>query len=242
VHNVLNALVRSSVLTLFLASVSSCAVPESMDRDASISPLARADREARHSVPLPYSLFIPEGLRMGSDMRDYIESPEFGAFDSLASMIGHPEDAFNEIYFEALAMAHGNLTDGFLAASYGSFEHEFIPLVFFGAELDLPLTSEDHSHFLLRVSHLPAQLYRIPEGDRDKLQHFFASAWLKSLLGMDWLVQLAGEGVEEGESLFVIGDARDPRDIHANNDGRRFAVRAAKNIEHVPSASLTPNP
>jgi hypothetical protein len=238
VHNELKTLGWSSFLALMAASVSCCSVPASIDRDASLSPLSRADREARHSVPLPFSLFIPEGVRLGSDMRDYIESPEFGAFDSLAT----PEEAFDEIYFEALAMAHGDLTDAFLAASYGSFEHEFIPLVFFGAEVDLPLTSEDHSRFLLRVSHLPAHLYHIPEGDRDKLQHFFASAWLKSLLGMDWLVHLAGEAVEEGESLFVIGDARDPRDIHANNDGIRFAVQAAKSIEHVPSASLTPNP
>jgi hypothetical protein len=238
VRNERNRLRRLSLLTLLLASVSSCAVPGPVDRDADMSPLSRADRAARHGVPLPFSLLIPEGVRLGSDMRAYIESPEFGAFDSLAT----PEEAFNEIYFEALAMAHGVLSDAFLAASYGSFEHEYIPLDFFGAEVDLPLTCEDHSRFLTRVSHLPAHLYHIPEGDRDKLQHFFASAWLKSLFGMDWLAHLAGEGVEEGESLFVVGDARDPRDIHANNDGIRFAVQAAKNSEHVPSASLTPNP
>jgi hypothetical protein len=153
-----------------------------------------------------------------------------------------PEEAFDEIYFEALAMAHGVRTDAFLAASYGSFEHEFIPLVFFGAEVDLPLTSEDHSRFLLRVSHLPAHLYHIPEGDRDKIQHFFASAWIKSLFGMDWLIHLAGEAVEAGESFFIAGESRDPRDIHANNDGIGFALHASKSIEHVPSASLTPNP
>ena len=225
-------------LIVTAALLSSCAVSTSSDRNAGTSSLSRADRDARNTIPLPFSLFVPEGVRLGTDMRSFIESPEFGAFDSIAT----PEEAFNEIYFEALTMAHGNLTDALLAASFGSFEHEYIPLTIFGAELDIPLTAEDHSRFLLRVSHLPAHLYRIPEGDRDKIQHFFGSAWLKSLFGMDWLVHLAGEGVEAGETLFVIGDRRDPRDIHANGDGLRFELKAEKSIEHVPSKSLTPNP
>ncbi len=230
---------RNALLLLCTtALLSSCSIATSVDRDSGTSPLLGEDREARHSILFPFSLFVPEGIRLGSDMRDFIESPEFGRFDSSAP----PEAVFNEIYFEALTLAHGNLADGLLAASFGSFEHEFIPLTFFGAEINLPLTTASHSRFLLRVSHLPEHLYHIPEGDRDKIQHFFASAWLKSIFGMDWLVHLAGEGVEEGESLFVIGDARDPRDIHANGDGLRFELQAEKSIEHHPSASLTPNP
>ena len=59
---------------------------------------------------------------------------------------------------------------------------------------------------------------------------------------MDWFAHLAGEGVEAGETLFVIGDRRDPRDIHANGDGLRFELKTEKSIQHVPSQSLTPNP
>jgi hypothetical protein len=200
--------------------------------------LTRADRVARHSIPFPFSLIVPEGIRLGYDMRDYIASQEFAAFDSSVS----PEDAFDEIYFEAVTMAHGDLPVAFLAASFGSFEHEYIPLNFFGAELDVPLTSENHSRFLTRVSHLPTHLYHTPEDDRDKLQHFFASGWLKSILGMDWLVRLAGEGVEEGETLFVVGDSRDPRDIHANGDGLQFELQAEHSLEQAPSKNITKNP
>jgi hypothetical protein len=225
-------------LSVVIAMLPLAPVYAQHDPAEKIPNVSRADREARHTIPLPFSLFVPEGIRLGYDMREFIASQEFATFDSTVS----PEAAFDEIYYEAVTMAHGNLTDAFLAASFGSFEHEYIPLTFFGAEVDLPLTSEDHSHFLLRVSHLPAHLYHIPEGDRDKIQHFFASAWLKSILGMDWLVHLAGEAVEEGESLFVIGDARDPRDVHANADGVRFEMQAEKNLGRPPSASLTPNP
>lgn len=124
----------------------------------------------------------------------------------------------------------------------GCMEHEYLPVNFFGSELRVPITSESHEEFARRCAHLPMHLYHTPDDDRDKLQHFFASAWLKSWLGMDWLVAVAGEGVELGESLFLIGDARDPRDIHANQDGARFAPQAGGNPELPPSGALTPNP
>lgn len=209
-------------------------------QDSNISPLSIADREARHSISLPFSLLVPAGIRIGYDMREYIASPEFASFDS--SMSGDPEAVFDEIYYEAVAMAHGDLADAFLGASFGSFEHEYIPFVFFGWELDVPLTSETHARFAQRVSHLPEHLYHIPEGDRDKIQHFFASAWLKSIFGMDWLVNLAGNGVEVGESLFTVGGFQDPRDEHANADGRRFEIQAEHSLNSTPSSSLTPNP
>lgn len=198
----------------------------------------RADRDARGTIPFPFSLLIPKGIRLGYDMRAYIISEEFGAFNGRVQ----PEEAFDEIYFEALTISHGEIADAMLAASVGSFEHEYIPLDLLGAEVDLPLTSEDHKHFLVRFSHLPTHLYHIVEDDRDKIQHFFASGWLKSIFGMDWLVHLAGEAVEEGESLFVLGDARDPRDVHANGDGLHFELQAERSSQALPSASLTPNP
>jgi len=211
---------------------------------ASASLLGSAAVGALHAIPLPFSLIIPEGIRLGYDIRSYISSPEFGAFDSSVS----PETAFDEIYFEALEMAHGDVSSALLAASFGSFEHEFIPLDIFGIRIDLPLTSETHARFGRRWSHLPAYVYHTHELDRDKLQHFFASAWLKSALGMDWLVRLAGEAVEVGEKLFVVDGFIDPRDLHANADGIRFAIQAESIGDDAcrqsarPSESLTPNP
>jgi hypothetical protein len=191
-----------------------------------------------HAIPLPFSLVIPEGIRLGYDMRNYIASSEFGAFDSSVST----ERAFDEIYFEALEMAHGDVSTALLAAAFGSFEHEYIPLDILGIRIELPLTSETDERFKRRWSHLPAYIYHTRELDRDKLQHFFASAWLKSTLGMDWLVRLAGEAVEVGEKLFTIGGFIDPRDLHANADGIHFAIQAEGHFDARPSESITANP
>ena len=200
--------------------------------------LDAASCEARSAVPFPISLLLPEGIRLGYEMRSYIASSAFGAFDSSVS----PETAFNEIYFEAVELSHGDLSNALLAASIGSFEHEYIPLDILGISINLPLTTERHSRFELRSSHVPAHLYRTPELDRDKLQHFFASAWLKSTLGMDWLVLLAGHAVELGEKLFVEDGYIDPRDLHANRDGLHFEIHTEANPSSRPSESLTPNP
>ncbi|HEY3876586.1 MAG TPA: hypothetical protein VGM92_14010 [Candidatus Kapabacteria bacterium] len=202
------------------------------------SALDVAELHAESAISLPIGLLVPEGIQLGYAMRSFIRSVAFGAYETQVT----PDKAFDEIYFESMALAHGNRSIAFLAASFGCFEHEWIPLKFFGSELDIPLTSENHARFLQRLGHLPTHLYRTSEDDRDKLQHFFASAWLKSIFGMNWLVHLAGHTVESGEDLFVIGGSIDPRDLHANNDGLHFELRSEEDPEAFPSQALTPNP
>ena len=206
------------------------------------SALRAADQEARSTIAFPFSLLIPPGLRIGYEMRTFIRSDAFGTFDSVLSNENDPEDVFNEIYYEALDLAEGNRSDALEGAAYGVFDHESIPFNFFGSEIDIPLTSERHSEYEKRVSHLPKYMYHTEEEDQDKFQHFFASAWLKSIVGMDWLVRLAGHAVEIGEKLFTIDGFIDPRDLHANTDGLRFELQIERNRERPPSNSLSPNP
>ena len=223
--------VRNAIVLAILAMVISRGV-------LAQPPLDRASAQARYAVPFQLSLVLPTGVRIGYEMRSYIASHAFGAFDSSVS----PEASFDEIYYEALELAHGDRSNAFLGASIGSFEHEWIPLDILGIRINIPLTSEPHARFVRRWSHLPAHLYHTRELDRDKLQHFFASAWLKRTLGMDWLVELAGQAVEVGENWFVGGGFIDPRDLHANNDGRRFEMQSERNENARPASSLTPNP
>lgn len=203
-----------------------------------IDSLEAAQTTARSSAFSPVQFLLPQALRTGYILRDLIRSPAFGTFDSAHT----PSQVFNEIYYTSLALSHGDLSDALFAASFGTLEHEQLPFDLFGHELLLPITSETHNEFERRLSHLPAYLYNTIESDRDKLQHFYAGAWLKSWLGMDWLVALAGEAVEFFESTLLEGSSRDPRDIHANLDGAHFATKAAENHSEPPSKSLTPNP
>ncbi|MDP4199403.1 MAG: hypothetical protein Q8922_09745 [Bacteroidota bacterium] len=202
------------------------------------NPLETAEERARLEASTPVSFLVPDGIREGYLMRAYLRSEEFGRFSASVT----PEESFDEIYYTAVCLAHGDISTASLAASFGCLEHEYLPFALFGAELRIPITSETHSEFERRCAHLPQHLYHLAEDDRDKPQHFFASAWLKSWVCMDWLVDLAGEMVEAGENLLLVGGSRDPRDIHANQDGARFEPQAESRPATPPSISLTPNP
>ncbi len=220
------------MIALVLATT---AVPIFAQSDSS---LAAVRVLSKHAIIFPISLLIPEGIREGYDIRAFLASPEFGRFDSTHA----PEEAMDEVYYTALGYSHGALSSALLATMFGVIEHEHIPVAFFGSELDIPLTSESHRRFLERWSHLPTHVYHTSEDDRDKLQHFFASAWLKEALGMDWLAKLSGNLVEVVEDLFFVGGFEDPRDVHANRDGIRFSLDAERRLDSRPSKALTRNP
>ena len=198
---------------------------------------------ARNSVPIFLRILLPPGIREGYALRAYFGGEDFVRFAKGES----DQERMDVILFDAEKLTHGARSISLLAAAFGVFEHRYIPLKMPGFVLSIPLTSETEERFHLRVSHLPEHIYRADMNDVDKLQHFFSSAWLKSALGMDWLVSLAGDFVEIGEETFLVGGSNDPRDKHANADGLSFGRRlygtgCEEELDIAPSRFLTPNP
>jgi hypothetical protein len=183
-------------------------------------------------------LLFPRGLGLGYKMRSHIAMN----LDTLDQSREADLKRVDDLYSLAIEWSHGSTSTALFMLAFGAFDHEYLPLRILGAEVDLPLTSESHSEFERRASKLPLHPYNDSIRDQDKLQHFFASAWLKQIVGMDWLAKLAGHLVELGEASFVIGGANDSRDEHANADGRRFGVTASGNPNVLPSSFFTPNP
>jgi hypothetical protein len=194
-----------------------------------------------HMSPLMFlaAFFTPSGYVEGYKLREYILSDEYPVVAKELSA----KEQIDDIYITALEYSNGNKKSALLASTLGVLEHRTIPLRLpLNGELDLPLTFETEKDFNARVSRLPSELYLPGRDDRDKSQHFFLSAYLKSVLNMSWLVKLFGNAVETGEELFVIGGANDERDKHANRDGIRFATKDAPCDVSLPSEYLTANP
>ena len=113
----------------------------------------------------------------------------------------------------------------------GCLEHQNIdvkvPVV---GVVDLPLTFEADSLFKARIMNLPSRLYNDtpPEGDRDKLQHFFEKRDCSCkncgsyVSESPELARSAGNMVEWGEARMVVGGVDDPRDRRANKQGETF--------------------
>jgi hypothetical protein len=92
------------------------------------------------------------------------------------------------------------------------------------SSIEIPLTLEKDSVFVQRFKHLPSRIYADTpkEGDKDKLQHFFASAYLTYISEAPKLTRTTGNLVEWGEAKIVVGGTDDPRDKRANKHGESF--------------------
>lgn len=168
------------------------------------------------ALPL-YDLLLPKYLQVGYATRAWVRDslpPASGSIDDIARL--------DLIYVRAIAEAAGDLDLALVGALFAVFEHQDIPL---SIGISLPLTLESAELFAARTARLPRTLFvdRPGTDDRDKLQHFFASALIARLLDNAELADAIGIAIEVGEDLFVQGGVHDTRDIRANRLGHLFA-------------------
>lgn len=165
--------------------------------------------------------FTPKLIVDTRRIRAYIRDPRF---KELTTRCGDLR-AVDGIYLKALKIADFNISRALFLSLMGTLEHENvafkIPVV--GA-LHVPLTFEADSLFKARIMNLPSRIYpdTPPEGDRDKLQHFFASAYLSYVSEAPELAKESGDLVEWSEARFIVGGADDPRDKRSNKHGDAF--------------------
>ncbi len=165
--------------------------------------------------------FTPKLLVDTKKIRSYIRDPRFKELTQLCGDLR----AVDGIYLKALKIADYDIARGLFLSLMGTLEHQSVEfkipvLGVFG----VPLTFEEDSLFRCRRDNLPSKVYpdTPPEGDRDKLQHFFASAYLAYSSDSPELAKQSGNFVEWGESKFIVGGADDPRDKRANKHGDAF--------------------
>lgn len=178
---------------------------------------------AQEKTPILFlgSLVTPHGYTEGYLLREYIRSDDFA---EETNGLTDPEK-LDLIYDEAYSLCRGDFTAAVLASAVSTLEHRNIEVkLLFGASVTFPLTFESEEKFVQRVERLPTHIISDRTEDKDKMQHFFLSAYLKRTLQMNSLVRLLGSLVEIGEEAFIVGGMSDERDIEANEDGIRFAV------------------
>jgi hypothetical protein len=131
------------------------------------------------------------------------------------------------IYLKALKIADYNIARALFVSFMAVLEHRTVDVkVPILKSIQFPLSFEEDTLFFLRVKNLPHHVY--PDsppgsnGDVDKLQHFFGSAYLAFTSESPGLTRTAGNIIEWGEEKFVVGGTDDPRDKRANKQGKSF--------------------
>jgi hypothetical protein len=186
--------------------------------------------------------FIPKVLQDEYRLKEFILSGEFA---TLRRDRGD-RAAVDTIFDHALELSWGNVYEALLLSFVVTVEHRNfgvrVPVL--GPVLWFPLTSEFPEQFAERVRALPEKLYgdSPASGDRDKLQHFFGSAFLTYVTESRDPADRMGVFVEWGEDRFVVEGALDNRDLRANRQGQNFGLWLLADETIRPSFFLRPSP
>lgn len=189
-------------------------------------------------------ILLPKFAADACMLREFIRGEEFAG---IRASCGDPA-AVDSIFSVAKELSWGNLYEALLISALATLDHRRVgvrlPLI--GPLLWFPLTSEFEEDFQLRLEALPRRFYADtppgPAGDRDKLQHFFGSAFLAALSESRDAAERVGDFVEWGEERFIVGGVNDERDARANRQGQEFALRILADRNAMPSRFLLSGP
>ena len=151
--------------------------------------------------------------------------------------------AVDAIYDRAMLIADGDIEHALMISTAAVMDHHklglHLPLL--GA-VWFPLTFESDSLFRRRRTHLPKRVLddKPRASDKDKLQHFFGSAYFAYSTHSDAFAKWIGDLMEKGEDTFVLGGRDDVRDRLANERGRTFGLRLLHDPTLLPSDVLWP--
>ncbi len=183
--------------------------------------------------------FLPRLFRHEAELKRYIRDPRFLR---LRRTYGDTM-AVDAIFEHAMSLADGEINAALWLCAFATMDHfrvgVEIPIL---GVLSIPLTTESREQFRIRLSHLPRRVLPDSLGrktnDRDKLQHFFGSAYLTYTSNSKSLANDFGNFVEWGEPQFIVGGENDDRDKFANHLGQKFGMMLLDGDEVLPSDVL----
>jgi hypothetical protein len=148
--------------------------------------------------------------------------------------------AADAVFVRAMQLTDNNTAIALLLSSVASFDHQLIELKVPVLALFFPLSNESDQEFDRRISNLPTKLYPDgpPSGDRDKLQHFFGSAFIAFVFESAPSADRVGEFVEQEEDQWIVGGANDDRDRRTNRQGQQFGLALLDNNRQYPSTFM----
>lgn len=194
--------------------------------------------EDPHPLSCLLSLFPPLFIQHGTELKSFVRSKTF----TLLRQYYGDSRAIDAIFVRAMQMTNNNTAISLFLSAIATFDHDIVGIKVPLLQVYVPLSSETREDFMARIGNLPSQMYedspKRKEGDRDKLQHFFGSAFVTFFFESSQTAQRFGEFVEHGEDAFIIGGVLDERDYRANKQGQEFATALLEDNRRFPSEFL----
>ena len=172
------------------------------------------------------AFFPPSLLRADFLLKKYLRSNSFASYRKAYG----DSASVDKIFFKAKELSNNNNGVALLISLLGVTDHFAltvkIHIPYLPVQLPLPLTAETKEEFTRRFNNLPEhfpRLFSSPTSSvhKDKLQHFFATAFLSYVFESEETALRIGFATEKGESAFIIGGTYDAEDLEMN---RRVAM------------------
>jgi len=147
----------------------------------------------------------------------------------------------DSIYLEALKLNDNDHSEALLSLTFATVPYNEIPIQIpiIKSNLNFPLISASDSIFKLKNENLPRYIFFDSPmnnyGDKDKLAHFFGSAFLAYSSNFFDLGNTIGYFVEVFEESFKVQSSIDERDLITNKLGNMFGTLLKKNKNILPS-------
>jgi hypothetical protein len=185
-----------------------------------------------------FTYFPPFFIQNTLELKEFVRS---NAFKRLRDVYGDLQ-AVDAIYIRSMALTKDNSAISLLLAMVACFDHRLVGLKIPVFSLFFPLTNESEDEFNRRVDNLPVLLYddtpKSLHGDRDKLQHFFGSAFISNIFESSQPAARVAQFIEFGEEAIIVEGAYDERDLRSNYQGGEFGLALLRNNHRLPSEFL----
>lgn len=183
---------------------------------------------------IPQQSKISKGVNY---LTEFIASPEFKKLKDKSTDI----QLMDSLYLKSLNFYNGDISEALLAVTFAVIPYKKVPVQIPLIKLMIyyPLIAHNDSLVKLKNENLPKYLlFDSPKndyGDKDKLAHFFGSAFLSyNSLFFDFAV-LFGYFVEVFEETFQIQSEINQRDLRVNLLGIEFGKKLKCCKDFLPS-------
>lgn len=191
-------------------------------------------------IVLPFCISAQPLDESVSYFSNYIISEEFSSIRNTYGDL----TAIDTLYKKALDYHSGDISEALLATALATLAFKELPVrvPMLDIKLELPLAHVSDSLFNKKIDSLPKDLFfnspKTKFGDKDKVSHFFGSAYFAESVTFFKLSKFMGIFVEFFEAAFKVEGFLDLRDIAVNNLGELFGNALNENPDLLPSQVL----
>lgn len=196
---------------------------------------------------LPLILFIsvaflsfPQQSKLSKSVNFISEYIASRSFLTLKKEIGDLKTV-DSIFIKSCNHSNKDFSEALLALTFATVPYKEVPIQIplLKVIVNYPLISASDSIFLLKNENLPRYIFFDSPadnyGDKDKLAHFFGSAYISYASNIFDLGDPIGYFVEVFEESFKVQSTIDERDLITNNLGNTFGKLLKRNKNILPS-------